>query len=154
MKASRCFQISTEELQFYEKNGLWKGKKIKDGRTDYLEEDSYAQLKYDTTAGQDGMIIRRVMGLAAKHGVSMTEFFLAWLLTKVTAPVVGATKPHHIERAAKAVDLILSEEEAAYLEESYVPHVFVGVMAQNTMAAAKKSAESLTEAAEADDFVK
>lgn len=98
-----------------------------------LEEDSYAKLKYDTTAEQDGVIIGRVMELAAKHEVSMTEVSLAWLLTKVTAPVVGATKMHHIEGAAKAADLILSEEETAYLEEPYVPHALVGVMAQNTV---------------------
>ena len=103
-----------------------------------LEEDSYAKLKYDTTAEQDGVVIGRVMELAAKHGVSMTEVSLAWLLTKVTAPVVGATKMHHIEGAAKAVDLILSEEETAYLEEPYVPHALVGVMAQNTISAAKE----------------
>ena len=59
-------------------------------------------------------------------------------MTKVTAPVVGATKMHHIEGAAKAVDLILSEEETAYLEEPYVPHALVGVMAQNTRSAAKE----------------
>ena len=67
----------------------------------------------------------------------MTEVSLAWLLTKVTAPVVGATKLHHIEGAAKAVDLILTPEETAYLEEPYVPHKLVGVMAQNTPAASK-----------------
>lgn len=103
-----------------------------------LEEDSYAKLKYDTTAKQDGVVIGRVMELAAKHEVSMTEVSLAWLLTKVTAPVVGATKLHHIEGAVKAVDLILSEEEIAYLEEPYVPHALVGVMAQNTMAVSKE----------------
>ena len=103
-----------------------------------LEEDSYAKLKYDTTAEQDSVIIGRVVELAAKYGVSMTEVSLAWLLTKVTAPVVGATKMHHIEGAAKAVDLILSEEEIAYLEEPYVPHTLVGVMAQNTISAAKE----------------
>ena len=109
-----------------------------------LEEDSYAKLKYDTTAEQDGVIIGRVMELAAKHRVSMTEVSLAWLLTKVTAPVVGATKMHHIEGAAKAADLILSEEEAAYLEEPYVPHALVGVMAQNTRSAAKEKHVWLT----------
>ena len=66
---------------------------------------------------------------------SMTEVSLAWLLTKVTAPVVGATKLHHIEGAAKAADLLLTPEEIAYLEEPYVPHNLVGVMAQNTPAA-------------------
>lgn len=103
-----------------------------------LEEDSYGKLKYDATAKQDGVIIERVAELAAKHEVSMTEISLAWLLTKVTAPVVGATKLHHIEGAVKAVDLILTEEERAYLEEAYVPHALVGVMAQNTMVAAKE----------------
>ena len=68
----------------------------------------------------------------------MTEVSLAWLLTKVTAPVVGATKLHHIEGAAKAVDLVLSPEECAWLEEPYMPHPLVGVMAQNTAAAAKE----------------
>lgn len=67
----------------------------------------------------------------------MTEVSLAWLLTKVAAPVVGATKLQHIEGAAKAVDLVLSPEECAWLEEPYVPHPLVGVMAQNTAAAAK-----------------
>ena len=104
-----------------------------------LQEDSYAKLKYDSTAQQDGEIIRRVAELADKHSVTMTEVSLAWLLTKVTAPVVGATKLHHIEGAAKAVDLTLTTEELTYLEEPYVPHALVGVMAQNTAAAAKKS---------------
>ncbi len=68
----------------------------------------------------------------------MTEISLAWLLTKVTSPVVGATKLHHIEGAAKAVDLELSSDEIAYLEEPYVPHPLSGVMAQNKPAAAKE----------------
>lgn len=102
-----------------------------------LEEDSYAKLKYDATAEQDGRIIDRVAKLAEKRGVSMTAVSLAWLLTKVTAPVVGATKPHHIEGAAEAVELTLCDEEIAYLEELYVPHKLVGVMAQNTPETAK-----------------
>ncbi len=102
-----------------------------------LEEDSYAKLKYDSTEEQDQVIIDRVAELAERKGVSMTEISLAWLLTKVTAPVVGATKLHHIEGAAKAVDLELTEDEITYLEEPYVPHRLVGVMAQNTQASAK-----------------
>ena len=101
-------------------------------------EDGYAKFKYDATAEQDGIIINRVEELSERHGVSMTEVSLAWLLGKVTAPVVGATKLHHIEGAAKAVDLTLSPEEITYLEEKYVPHRLVGVMAQNTPAAAKE----------------
>jgi len=94
-------------------------------------EDSYAKFKYDATKEQDEVIIRRVAELADKHGVSMTEISLAWLLTKVTSPVVGATKLHHIEGAAKAVDIVLTDDETAYLEEPYVPHPLAGVMAQN-----------------------
>ena len=103
-----------------------------------LEEDSYAKFKYDATAKQDEVIIQRVAELAENRGVSMTEISLAWLLTKVTAPVVGATKLHHIDGAAKAVELTLSPDEIAYLEAEYVPHKLVGVMAQNTPAAAKE----------------
>ena len=103
-----------------------------------LQEDSYAHLKYDATAEQDGIIIDRVIQLAEKHGVSMTEVSLAWLLTKVTAPVVGATKLHHVEGAAKATELTLTADELAFLEEPYVPHNLVGVMAQNTADAAKE----------------
>lgn len=103
-----------------------------------LQEDTYARLKYDATAAQDGIIIDRVAELALQHGVSMTEVALAWLLQKVTAPVVGATKPSHIEGAANAVSLALTQEEMDYLEEPYVPHALVGVMAQNTASAAKE----------------
>lgn len=98
-----------------------------------LEQDNYAKLKYDITSEQDNIIIDRVSKLAEKRGVSMTEISLAWLITKATSPVVGATKLHHIEYAAKATELMLSDEEIAYLEQCYVPHNLVGVMAQNTM---------------------
>ena len=62
----------------------------------------------------------------------MTEISLAWLLTKVTSPVVGATKMHQVDGAVQAVDLKLTKDEILYLEEPYVPHRLVGVMAQNT----------------------
>lgn len=104
-----------------------------------LQEDSYARLKYDATAGQDGVVIGRVAELAEKRGVSMTEISLAWLLAKVTSPVVGATKLHHIEGAAGTAGLELTAEEMTYLEETYVPHKLVGVMAQNTPDTAKES---------------
>ena len=101
-----------------------------------LEQDSYGKFKYDATSQQDSAIIQRVAELADQRGVTMTEISLAWLLQKVTAPVVGATKPHHMEGAVKAVELKLTQEEMAYLEEPYVPHKLVGVMAQNTPASA------------------
>ena len=103
-----------------------------------LEKDAYARFKYDATKDQDEVIIHRVVEIAEKRGVSMTEVSLAWLLTKVTAPVVGATKFHHVEGAAKAVDLELTDEEIAYLEAPYMPHPLAGVMAQNKPANAKE----------------
>ena len=103
-----------------------------------LEEDSYAKLKYEDTESQDQVIIDRVAEIAEKRGVTMTEVSLAWLLTKVTSPVVGATKFRHVEGAAKAVDLELTDDEIAYLEEPYVPHKLVGVMAQNTAASSSE----------------
>ena len=93
-----------------------------------LELDAYAKTKYDATAEQDAVIINRVYELAEKKGVSMTEVSLAWLLTKVTSPVVGATKVSHIDGAVGAVNLELTEEEIKYLEEPYVPHAVVGVL--------------------------
>ena len=102
-----------------------------EGGTKRAEEDKYAKFKYEKTEQQDNVIISRVAEIAEKRGVSMTEVSLAWLLTKVTSPVVGATKMHHIEGAAKAVELELTAEEITYLEEPYVPHVLAGVMAQN-----------------------
>ena len=101
-----------------------------------LVEDAYAKFKYDATADADARVIGRVAEIADARGASMTEVSLAWLLAKVAAPVVGATKLHHVEGAAAAVDLKLADDEVAYLEEPYAPHAIVGVMAQNTPAAA------------------
>lgn len=103
-----------------------------------LIEDSYAKLKYNGTAHKDEQILQRVAALAEKRSVSMTEVSLAWLLSKGCIPVVGATKVHHIEGAANATKLILTNEEVAYLEEPYLPHNLVGVMAQNTVIASKE----------------
>ena len=106
--------------------------------TKRASEDAYAKFKYDATAEQDNVIIARVAELAEKHGVTMTEISLAWLLTKVTAPVAGATRLHHVEGAAKAVELQLTEEELAWLEAPYLPHPLAGVMAQNKPSNAKE----------------
>ena len=99
--------------------------------TQRLEKDAYARFKYDATARQDSVIIDRVDEIARQRGVTMTEVALAWLLTKVTSPVVGATKLHHVDGAVKATELELTPEEIDSLESPYVPHPLAGVMAQN-----------------------
>lgn len=96
-----------------------------------LRLDNYAKSKYDKTAEKDARIIKRVHELALAHGCTMTEIALSWLLSRADSPVVGATKVSHIEGAAKAVELILADDEYRYLEELYEPHALVGVMAEN-----------------------
>ena len=96
-----------------------------------MREDSFAKGKYDATADADLKIIHRVEEIAQIRGVSMSEVSLAWLIKKTTSPTVGATKKHHIDTAVKAVELELTDEEIKYLEELYMPHELVGVMAQN-----------------------
>ena len=96
-----------------------------------LQEDTFAKGKYDVTAKQDSVIINRVSEIANKKNTTMTAVSLAWLLTKVTAPVVGATKIHHIDGALDGVNLKLTKQEIDYLEEAYQPHKLVGVMAVN-----------------------
>ena len=99
--------------------------------TKRLEMDAFAKTKYDATETQDNVIISRVAELAKKYGKTMTEISLAWLLTKATSPVVGMTKPHHADGAVNATEIVLSPEDCAYLEELYVPHKIVGVMANS-----------------------
>ena len=53
---------------------------------------------------------------------------LAWMLSRstVTAPIIGATKPHHIDDAVAALDLQLSDDDITALEEPYTPHPVAG----------------------------
>lgn len=61
----------------------------------------------------------------------MTEVTLAWLLSKVTSPIVGVTKEKHINGMVGAINLDLSPKDLLFLEEAYVPHKIVGVLADN-----------------------
>lgn len=102
-----------------------------DVETKRLREDTYAKFKYNKTEEIDSQIISRVAELADKYGLNMTQISLAWLLTKVTAPVVGATRLSQVNDLALSADIRLSEDDIAYLEAPYIPHNLVGVMAQN-----------------------
>lgn len=99
--------------------------------TKRMKEDEFAKSKYADTENIDRDIINRVIEIADKRNVSMTEISLAWLLTKTTSPILGVTKLEHIETAVKAVDFKLNDEEIKYLEELYVPHKLVGVISKN-----------------------
>lgn len=100
-----------------------------------MNEDFYAKLKYQSTEKQDFEIIKRVNELALNYDVSMTEISLSWLLNKVTSPIVGATKLHHVDGAVNSVELNLSKKDMEYLEEPYTAHDLVGVMADNKVSA-------------------
>jgi aryl-alcohol dehydrogenase-like predicted oxidoreductase len=105
--------------------------RLSDADSKRLKEDAYAKTKYDKTQKEDSQIINRVAEIAQNLDVSMTEVSLAWLETKVTSPIVGATKMHHVDGAVCSVELNLSKDDIAYLEELYIPHELVGVMADN-----------------------
>ena len=96
------------------------------------DTDRTLRAKYDHAKDNDLQIIARVDELARRHGVTMTEVALAWLLKRgVTASIVGATKVPHFDAAVRAVDFNLSDDEAAYLEQPYQPHTIVGALAPN-----------------------
>ena len=80
------------------------------------------------TEEADRKDVVRVAQVAAARGVPRAQIALAWLLAKpaITAPIVGATKLHHLDDALGSLDVKLSAEEIAALEEPYVPHAVVG----------------------------
>ena len=69
-------------------------------------------------------IVQRVSEVAEARGLPMAQVALAWMLSKpvITAPIIGATKPHHLEDAVAALSVQLTPEEITYLEEAYRPH--------------------------------
>ncbi|WP_140984726.1 aldo/keto reductase [Asticcacaulis tiandongensis] len=75
----------------------------------------------DFARPEDEAVIDRVLEVAQARGVPAAQIGLAWLLTRpgLTAPIVGATKPHHLEDAVAAVDLVLTDEEIGLLEAPY-----------------------------------
>ncbi|MDR1638817.1 MAG: aldo/keto reductase [Clostridiales bacterium] len=96
--------------------------------TKRLETDFISQKKYDTTAEADKLVTDRLGEVAEKRGALRTQVALAWIMQKapVAIPIVGATKASHLEEALPATSISLTPEEAAYLEEPYVPHKVMG----------------------------
>ena len=93
------------------------------------DTDRNIREKYDPAKENNLEIIERVAQLSERLGVTMTEVALAWVLGRgVAAPIVGATKVPHFDAAVRAVDLSLSPEELAFLEEPYRPHEIVGAL--------------------------
>ncbi len=108
--------------------GFLAGNRTRDkkGETTRAQNDPYAYELY--YRDNDFQIVERVTQLAKQRGVTNTQIALAWLLNKpeITAPIIGATKPHHLPDAVAALDIKLSAEEIKFLEELYEPHPILG----------------------------
>jgi 1-deoxyxylulose-5-phosphate synthase len=92
------------------------------------ETDEFGKTLYSHTEEADRQVVERVKAIAEKRGVPRAQVALAWVLQKetVTAPIIGATKLHHLEDAVAALSLKLTQEEIANLEEPYIPHPVLG----------------------------
>ena len=90
--------------------------------------DQFSKAIYTKTEEADKKVVDRLSELAEKRGVKMATLGLAWLLSKseVTSPIVGATKEDHLTDATAALDVKLTADEVASLEEPYVPHPVLG----------------------------
>jgi aryl-alcohol dehydrogenase-like predicted oxidoreductase len=97
--------------------------------TKRYETDQFGKSLYSKTEEIDQAVVDRVGRVSEQRGVSRAQVSLAWMLSKVaiTAPIVGATKPHHLSDAVAALSLHLTPEEIASLEEPYAPHPVAGI---------------------------
>src|SRR3954469_886499 len=95
--------------------------------TNRSETDTFGKTLYDQDTG-DRSIAGRVAEIAGERGVPRAQVALAWVARNpvVTAPIVGASKPHHVDDAVAALELQLSDEEVKRLEEPYRPHEVAG----------------------------
>jgi aryl-alcohol dehydrogenase-like predicted oxidoreductase len=96
--------------------------------TKRFETDAFGKSMYSQTEEADRRVIERLGQLAEKRGLPRAQLALAWLLGKpaVVSPIVGASKPNHLEDAVAALSVRLMPDEAATLEELYIPHPVLG----------------------------
>ncbi|CRN08279.1 aldo/keto reductase [Pseudomonas fulva] len=97
-------------------------------QTERTRTDLSGQSFFENSEEQDGRVIDVVEQIAQERGVPMAQVALAWVLGKqgVSSPIVGASKPAHLDDALAAIDLHLTAEETARLEAPYVPHAVTG----------------------------
>jgi aryl-alcohol dehydrogenase-like predicted oxidoreductase len=99
-----------------------------DAASDRAGKDEILKSMYQATEGADRAVVDAVAQIAADRGVPRAQVALAWVASRpwVTAPIVGATKPHHLDDAVAALQVDLTDEEVARLEGPYVPHPVEG----------------------------
>jgi aryl-alcohol dehydrogenase-like predicted oxidoreductase len=107
---------------------LARGKLTRDwaATTTRTETDEFGRTLYNGYEDTDRSIVETVATIAESRGVSRAQIALAWVAARVTAPIVGATKPHHLSDAVAAIDIELTEEEIKALEAPYQPRPIVG----------------------------
>ncbi len=94
--------------------------------------DKAAAYKYNSTEDEDLKVVHRVFEIAQKYNVKMSEIALAWMWKKgIASPIIGATKAHYLDEAVNALNVNLTDEDVAYLEELYQPHKVVGAIDKN-----------------------
>lgn len=96
------------------------------GDTARAKTDEYAHQMY--YQDDDFKVVERLSEVARNRGESNVKIALAWILSKpgITAPIIGASKPHHLEEALGALSIRLSPAEIKKLEEPYRPHEILG----------------------------
>jgi len=99
-----------------------------DEATERSQSDVFGRTLYERTADADRRVVEAVAAVAAGRGVLRARIALAWVLAKpdVSAPIVGASKPAHLDDAIAALEIVLSDDEIERLEAAYVPHEVVG----------------------------
>ncbi|MFT2692155.1 aldo/keto reductase [Clavibacter zhangzhiyongii] len=99
-----------------------------DATTDRSETDEFGKTLYAAQEDSDRRVAAAVASVAEARGLPRAQVALAWVSRNpvVTAPIVGGTKVSHIEDAVASLDLELTDDEVALLEEHYVPHAVVG----------------------------
>jgi aryl-alcohol dehydrogenase-like predicted oxidoreductase len=99
-----------------------------DTSTERSETDEFGRTMYGATAEADRQVVDALGEVARERGVPRAQAALAWVASRpgITAPIVGATKPHHLEDAVAALELELTGDEVARLEKAYVPHPVLG----------------------------
>lgn len=92
------------------------------------DRDVFGGTLYNATEASDRAIVAAVKKVADGRGIPRAQVALSWVAHRrgVTAPIVGASKPHHLDDAVAAIDLVLTDEETALLEEAYGPHPIAG----------------------------
>jgi aryl-alcohol dehydrogenase-like predicted oxidoreductase len=100
-----------------------------DASTSRQETDEVGKTLYTNTDDSDRQVVERVAEIAAERGVPRAQVALAWIIQQpaITAPIVGASKPHHLDDAVAALSLKLTDDELRSLEAPYVPHASVGI---------------------------